>query len=308
MKRILVPLDGSDFAAQATQPALRLAARHGAEVHLASIVSELPPPTALAVETVDLAVQFLDEEEARAEKYLGQVRSRVSSGTSAAIQTHVRVGPVARSLLALAEDVEADLLVLTTHGRGSFERLWLGSVADQLLRSSTLPLLLIRGNGDSQSLFAEPTDPKQVFVPLDGSKAAEEVFGLLREVLPKSGSRITIATVLHRSMVPFSVYLPDTVAEEAILEEHRSRLHAYLEGVQARLESEGLATVETRLVEGVDAARSLLEICTGSGAELIAMSTQGRGAVARFFVGSVADKMIRGSGLPILVVRRPEAE
>jgi nucleotide-binding universal stress UspA family protein len=210
-------------------------------------------------------------------------------------------------LLQLADEVAADLIALTTHGRGALERVWLGSVADQLVRSSTIPLLLLRVGEETVPPFAEESYPTHVLVPLDGSEAAEAVLGILGEILPGSGGRVTLMTVLERPAMPPSVYLPDTVSQAVVQEKERERAESHLAQVEGRLERRGSGTVEHVVVEAKDVSRRLLDECEASDVDLIALATEGRGAVARFFVGSVADKLIRGSHLPILVARRPES-
>jgi len=306
MERILVPLDGSEFAERALDPAVSLADRTGGEVHVVSIVSDLPP-VPLASGDGELVSRWFEEEKERAETYLGGVRERLlAKGGEVNVHTHVRVGPVTASIQTLAREAEVDLILLTTHGRGSWQRAWLGSVADQLLRRAEVPLLLLRDDGSGTRPFADPGYPGHVLVPLDGSEAAEVVLSPLRSVLPREGARVTLVSVLHQPFPLATTYLPHVVADEALVVERKERLREYMAGIEARVRELGVDRVESRVLVGDDVVEGILEFATAESVDMIAMSTRGRGGVARMLMGSVADKILRGADVPILTARRHE--
>jgi len=305
MERILVPLDGSEFAERAVSSAVDLASRSGAELHLASIVSDLPP-VPLASGDGDLVSRWFDEEKERAGQYLDGVRERLSAGSPAlSVTTHVRLGPVTRSLEKICKELSINLVVMTTHGRGAWQRAWLGSVADQLLRSGAVPLLLIPEEGkEPGSQKSEAGFPGHAVVPLDGSEAAESVVDLLRPLLT-TGTRVTLVSVLQQPFPLATTYLPHAVTEEALMKERRVKVDEYLEKARRRVAEHGLPEPDVKVLVGDDAARSLLEFVDAEDVDLIALSTRGRGGVSRFVMGSVADKLVRGSKVPLLTARRP---
>jgi len=304
MKRILVPLDGSDLAERALAPALRLAARHQARLHLAIVVEETPPPLALAM---DIRAGQQEQKEGQAREYLNRIRDRLAiEWQEVSIEVHLAVGPVAERILGVAAEQGVDLIVLTTHGRGRWERFWLGSVADYLVRASAIPLLLLRGDEYSDRLFSDDQSPSHVFIPLDGSRMAESIFDTLPAVLPRTGSRVTAISVVRQYHLASTGYEAGMTFVQSLYKEERSRLEAYLEQAKPGLEGIGVERVETYLAEGPDVARALLGACDELDADLIAISTEGLGAAPRLLVGSVADKLIRSSKLPVLVARRSE--
>jgi len=305
MKRILVPLDGSEFAERALKPALNLAKHLEGEVHLATVVSDLPP-VPLAAGDGELISQWFEEEEERARTYLSEVQGNAAADAPGITVTeHVQLGPVARTLQAMAGELEIDLIALTTHGRGAWQRAWLGSVADHLLRNAARPLLLFRDGDEAQGLFGTENSPAHVLVPLDGSRASETSLEVLPGLLAGGGNhRVTLVSVLQRPFPLATTYLPHAVTEDRLLEERKKRMEEHLAQVQSRVASEGLQ-VDSRVLVADDAARALLDFAEKEGVELIALSTRGRGGVSRFFLGSVADKVVRGADVPILAVRRP---
>jgi nucleotide-binding universal stress UspA family protein len=303
MKRLLVPLDGSALAENAISAALGLARRFDAEVHLVSVVSDLPP-VPLAAGDGELITRWFEAEEARAEGYLSAIAERVTSDGGPPIRTHVRSGPVGRCLQTLADEIEASLVVMTTHGRGAWQRAWLGSVADGMVRQGHRPVLLLRER-DTGPLSATGS-PRRVVVPLDGSTASEVALDTVESIVEPGRTTVELLLVLQEPMPMATSYLPHAIAEGGLLEARKEKAQSYLEGVRVRLAEKGHA-VETRVVNAGDAGHGILQHLERSGADLVALATRGRGGAARLVLGSVADKVIRTASVPVLVARR-EAE
>ncbi len=307
MKTILVPLDGSELAETAVNPALELAARHGARVVLAGVVADLPP-VPLAAGDGELISRWFDEEQGRAGDYLDRVRERVQGDRSGVIiDTSVKLGPVARTILEQAGEAGADLVVMTTHGRGAWQRAWLGSVADGILRRGTRPVLLLRSEEEHGVPFVSIDYPRHTLVPLDGSEEAESVLAPLTSLLPADGGQVSLVSVLRKPFPLAVTYLPHQVEEEGLLAERKAKQEAYLEKVAREWNPLGVK-VRTRVLVAEDVARALLEEAANEDVDLLALSTRGRGGVGRFVLGSVADKVIRASNLPVLAMRRAATE
>lgn len=304
MQKILIPLDGSDLAETALDPAIRLAARTGATIFLIAVVSDLPP-VPLAAGDGELVSGWFKEEEERAQRYLEGVRKGIlSKRPEMEVQVHVALGPVARTILAHASESQADLIALTSHGRGAWQRAWLGSIADEIIRKAQRPVLLLRNDDGSRTLFEREESPQHVLIPLDGSSAAEQVLDPLTPVLPKTGGRVTLISVLLRPFPLASTYLPHAVEEGTLLEEREHRTRAYLEEVAKRWDPSGIE-VDTAVIASDDVASALLSHAETHDVDLLALSTRGRGGVSRLLMGSVADKLVRGARRPVLAVRRP---
>jgi len=301
MKRFLLPLDGSAFAETALSVVLGLARRVGGEVHLASVVSDLPP-VPLAAGDGELITRWFEEEEGRAQDYLKKVVDGIDGG-GIALRTHVRSGPVARTLEAVASEVEAELVVMTTHGRGAWQRAWLGSVADAMIRGSDRPLLLLRER-DLGSLSGRGA-PRLVVIPLDGSEAGEGAIASVLPLLDPEHTRIELLQILNEPHPLASSYLPHAISEGSLLDARKESARTYLGEVSRRLEREGF-TVTERIANASDAGHGILHHLERSGADLVALATRGRGGATRLVLGSVADKVIRGAHIPVFVSHRPE--
>jgi nucleotide-binding universal stress UspA family protein len=305
LKKILVPLDGSDISEQALGTASSLAQGHGAELHVVSVVPLVPPVTlALAVES--RIEDWIEAEQAKVWAYLQRVEDKVSSGSpEVSVTKHVRTGPVSDAVKDLAAELQVDLLVITTHGRGTFERSWLGSTADRLIREVEQPLLVLRQR--KEGLWAyDPELIGHVMVPLDGSDAAECALDALPMVLSNDGAaRVTLVRVIEEEYPVPPIYIPEEISEDRLREQHHRQAEVYLKKVADRLKPGGFGVVDTRVLVDDHPSRALLRFCDEADIHLVSIATHGRGGVSRFFLGSVADKLIRGAPVPVLVTRRP---
>jgi len=208
-------------------------------------------------------------------------------------------GRIADTLLRFVREQEADLVVMTTHGAGGLGRPWLGSVADRVIRSARVPMVLTpAGPG--------PADPgraaifRRVMIPLDGSGAAEEVL----EHALALGQLCGAGYLLLQVEPPPQQRRRVESAPAAQPEEPRSGQAAqrYLDYVATRLRDRGF-NVETRVVVDPRPADGILATAASAGAELIALTLHGEGGRQRRLFGSVADKVLRASGIPLLVFR-----
>jgi nucleotide-binding universal stress UspA family protein len=143
-RTILVPLDGSRLAEQALAHSLPLARATGATLVLGSVVTA-PPDDLLARDAGEPAwvSPTRAEETAQLGHYLEQVAARLRV-EEVTVRTRIATGHPAAEILRLGEEVGADLMMMATHGRGGFKRLWLGSVALKVVQGALCPVLLIR--------------------------------------------------------------------------------------------------------------------------------------------------------------------
>jgi len=153
-KRVIVPLDGSEMAEQALPNATELARASNASMLLVSVVGypylERKGLTSWALQQEALD-QVVREETERAEQYLSGVRERLAAD-GFDVTAEVRRGAVDQAILT---DPEAgDVIVMTTHGRGGVARWFLGSVAEDVVRRSTVPVLLVRSRAATKPATA----------------------------------------------------------------------------------------------------------------------------------------------------------
>jgi nucleotide-binding universal stress UspA family protein len=299
-RQLLVPLDCSPLAEQAVGLAATIARAARAKLDLVLVHEPLP------------CAGFNDapwneDQWAGEQKYLERMAQDIVSDAALSVSYEVMRGGVVEMICKRALDVDADLIVMTSHGRTGVSRAWLGSVADGVIRRSGAPVLLLHAiettsaRGDAHDLF------KKVLVPLDGSAMAADALAsagalarcgngklvLLRVVKP-------VPMILVDPGVPlmYPPPVPDDVATNLLVDGAKEQLA----GVAARTAESTGVKVESQVVVESSVAHGIIAFACGNEVDVIAMSTHGRGA-SRLLIGSIADKVLRGSGLPILIHR-----
>ena len=307
-KKILVPLDGSTFAEQALPRAGALAAAHHASVVLVT-VHHVPTPN-FAPDGVWLDVSGLEAElRNQQQQYLEKIAAELRNKLSIVVNVELLDAPVTASICAYAQEHDVDLIALTTHGRTGFSRAWLGSVADGIVRHSVVPVLMLRPHVNGSS---PPPDTKndgafnRILVPLDGSHEAELAIHHAAALGRASNANYVLARIVAPvPIVPTNVPLDfiatglpvDSVATARCLLEAR----LYLAVKVVALKSNGCASpVETQVRLASEVAPALIALAESEAVDAIAMTSHGRGA-SRLFVGSVADKILRGTTSAVLL-------
>jgi nucleotide-binding universal stress UspA family protein len=195
---------------------------------------------------------------------------------------------------------------MTSHGRTGFSRVWHGSVADGVLRQSSLPVLMLPLTDADADRHSKPIH--RILVTLDGSAMSETILPVALDLACCSKARLSLLSVIQP--VPLAVpemtgpfiysgAMHDQAATKRLVDEAHKQLS---ERVQA-LADEGFHDVDTKVVVAAQIAQTIIDFAAEHNIDAIAMSTHGRGA-SRLLVGSIADKVIRASSLPLLI-RRP---
>jgi nucleotide-binding universal stress UspA family protein len=299
LQSLLVPLDGSEFSERTLPLAHGLAKATGASLHLAHVhVSHAPDHflsnTQFHYEGLDLSeyeARHRDEEKA----YLAEVVGRLGD---ASVESVLLEGRVADQIAEYATGVGADMVLMTTHGHTGVSRMWLGSVADALIRQTALPILVIHPGGEG-TVPKDVLSFKHILVPLDGSDLSASILPAATELARATGARLTLLHVVSSTAVLGARIFP-LMPDDITPAMEKAQLH--LEGVAEELRKQGLE-VAVHVHEHEAPARAICALGKSMGADLIALATHGYGGLKRALLGSVADKVLRGSSLPLLVQR-----
>jgi len=311
-RTILVPLDGSTFGEHALGLALGIAQRAGASLHLAHVHA---PITAIYGGEMGGDMNLDAALRTNECNYLEEVVERLKGVTSVPITSTVLDGPTAEGLLSHSQAISANLIVMTTHGRGMVSKLWLGSVADQLVRQSTIPLLLVHPDEGTADLSAQAV-PRHVLIPLDGTPFAEEIMRSALALGNLADAHYTLLRVIKPAMIVGArtagaggnEYARSLVHQvQKLQEELQAEAWNYLKKTAAELQARGLR-VKAQVVAHEQPAAAILDYARSHAVDLVAMQTHGRRGLMQLFVGSVADKVLRGANLPLLVQRPQEAK
>lgn len=320
-RHILVPLDGSSLAEQALPLAAHLAKESGGIVsllHITNLSFEYGPYLAQPFAYVE---DVVERDIADAQLYLDQVaRSEVLKDIR--IHKEAMSGEIAQSILDFAHTRTTDIIVMCSHGRTGIQRWALGSIAQKVARYSTKPVLIVKNNHSPLPTTNEPAShPIGVLVALDGSPLAETV--LLPAAHLSASLNAPAKGTLHLLRV---VELAQAMRDEATAtinemnERAITEARAYLQNVEQRLRGGDLAlfhlNVTSSIATGYDTADILVREaeqgeCGEDGIEhegcnIIALATHGRGGLQRWVMGSVTERVLSSTQLPMLIVRSTE--
>jgi nucleotide-binding universal stress UspA family protein len=298
-RSILVPLDGSRRSEQALRPASALAAWTGAQLRLAMVDDGSIFPTEVGWPA---AGPHADSWQAQDEAYLRRLVERVAERSGVRARWALLEGPVVPALHKHALETGCDLVVMATHGRGGVERAWLGSVADEMVRAAGLPILLVRPEEHLQEAGGVWA-PRRLLVPLDGSTLAESVLPHAVGLARASGAALRLVRVVPPP-TPRSADVPAAAAPPPSTDElERCCLWAlrYLERAAAAVDADAVE-IATSVVAALRPAYGIISEAADTHADLIVMATHGHGGWRRLVLGSVSDKVLRGSSVPVLVM------
>lgn len=302
--QILVPLDGSDLAAQALPHAAIQAHRFEAQILLLRVVELVPSSGTRRAATNEI---FALQE--NAEFYLEGVAETLEA-EGLEVKAYTRSGPPAESIITFAEAEDVDLIAMSTHGRSGIGRWVYGSVADKVLRGANAPVFLIRAAEDGHILEeAQPVSMagyQRLLVPLDGSNLAERALSYAETWAQTFDAEVILVRV---PTLPAYVSLgPDaSLMVPSLLSEAYDEVDAYLANITRRLKAKGLQ-VHKAAVEPGAVAETIIDYAHDANVDLIIMSTHGRSGLRRWVYGSVADRILRGVDLPVLLVRIPHTQ
>jgi nucleotide-binding universal stress UspA family protein len=297
--RILVPLDGSSLAEQALPCAMTLGLGLPAELvlfHAVSIPSDAREILDDAGRDADALIEHM---EAKAESYLEKVAGQLQDAGMSVRQV-VWHGAAAGAIVDYAEQAGIQQIVMATHGYTGVSRWTHGSVAERVLQSASVPVLMVCALADEASASLNPVRCRRILVPLDGSTTAEQV-------LPPATS---IAKAMDAEMVLFRVSIVHVSGWytgewfeplEGDLETANHHAKDYLNRVTRDLIGQGIKV--STVVEMGTVTESIVSYAETQRIDLIAMCTHGRTGLKRWILGSVADRVLRAGRIPILLVR-----
>lgn len=261
IRKVLVPLDGSRASEEALAPVLRLLHAGGGSLVLLHAVT---PAEYFSV----TAKEFVEQERRRSAAYLLELSERLGTN-GVGVQERIVTGEASREIVAEALRSRVDLIAMSSHGRSGVREWAFGSVAERVLRTTNLPVLVFRGGvGRSFSI-------RRILVALDGSDEALESVAPAGDVAAATGA--TVILVHAGKRLP-----PNLPMAQKLLIDRDVKF-------------------DVRLLKGEPAA-AILKALDGEKADLLALTTTGKAKRDQIFFGSVAEDILKKCGRPLLVV------
>ena len=280
--RIVVPLDGS-AQSNAALPLVRTFARAAAaSVTLVRVARDSESTGQVAAELDRIAQEL--------------------AGSDIPVDAVVRQGEPADEIHDVVRATGADLVIMRTHGRSGLGRVVLGSVAEQVLKESAVPVVLLRPG------VRRVTQLQTLLVPVDGSPGGAVALGTAVPLAKAVGAALHLLEVI----VPIPAYLFGGLAVEGVAYvdpmwdvEAETAARGYVEALVRRVREAGVAATEHVVVAPL-VADTIIRKAEELDADLIVMSSDALTGAARAVLGSVADAVVRGAPCPVLVRRRPK--
>ncbi|AFK19887.1 universal stress protein [Haloferax mediterranei ATCC 33500] len=289
--RLLFPTDGSRGSEAVLEHVLDIAEMHGAALHLLHVA---PPEPERRPQPDDEATSRRATE---GEKFVDDAAARASQ-TDVETITEVVHGEPYQEIINYGETNDIDLIVMPTHGRSGLSRLLLGSTTERVVRRSDVPVLTVRP--DEQSALSYPYE--HILTPTDGSPCANAAVTL--------GSELAVATEadIHGLSVVNVAYFGADVRGPVLVEEFEERAErAVSEAIDIATET-GVANVTDAVERDVSIHQGVLSYIDDHDIDLVVMGTHGHTGFDRYMLGSVAEKLLRTSPVPVLTVREPKRE
>lgn len=298
---ILVPLDGSRLAESVLPAAEAFARRLHASFSLVHVIEKNVPPTIHGERHLAAVPE--------AASYLEAIAARLrAAGAQATCHVHEeQQEDVARSIVEHADEIEATLILMCSHGRGGLRDLLFGSIAQQTLKRGERSVLLIHpqpGGGPAEF------ELQHILVPLDGTAAHEPALPMALRLARGFDAELSLLLVIptlatlsaDRALTGRS--LPATMRAVLDLAEQDGR--AYLDTASSQCRADG-ARVNGQLVRG-DPVPEIVAAAERGRAELIVLASHGRRGLDALFRGSVAPRVTGRIGRPLLLVSAAPSE
>jgi nucleotide-binding universal stress UspA family protein len=323
-KTVLVPLDGSEQAEQALPLASRIVRHSGGTLLLLRVIEVANDVRMFATEFSALAPDGTMEPDLRdTTTYLARIVTTPEM-RDLKLSLGIVSGKAASRILDVAQEQQADLIVMRSHGYTGAKRWMMGSVAQKVARHSPVPVLIVRDNGYIPSgPYPDPSRPLRsikALVALDGSARAEATLvptvHLLEALTAPTQGLLHLIQVIPLPSAGYGEYNQYRVSSSTYKEDV-DEAESYLGSLAHHLKKTFpnlKLTVTWSVIGASDVADSLIcvaeegEKSTESGYDLIAIATHGRSGLARWALGSVTERILGATKLPLFIVRSPDLE
>jgi nucleotide-binding universal stress UspA family protein len=293
-KKLVVPLDGSKIAEKALDAAVYLARAYQTKLLLVQVCA-LP---VTMVEAMGPNYYQLREDCLKSsERYLTETAEKLNLGDQ--VEVKVVEGHPTDLLLDVCDEFQADMVIMTSHGRSGIDRWFLGSVTENFARRSVCPVLVLRGD----KKVSVPLGHK-ILIPLDGSTLAEGILPAAQQLAKEANGEL----VLLRSHHGTTSY---EFASHDVYPGHESReggvdgaqlAEKYLSETAQKISEETGLKVSHNLTDNYP-PEGILKGAQECEADLIAMTSHGATGLAKWIFGSVAEKVLRHADRPVLILK-----
>ena len=287
LKKILVPLDGSEIGELALVYAKELAIAVDCEVQMACATQRQDEPT------LRMCGLYLEKV---AERLLTQVKR---ANPKSDVKTVIVDGEPADAVVEYTEKEGIDLLIMTSHGGSGIMPWTMGSTANKIIQKCQVPILMVRAT--HAILKRRPVKVfKTILLPLDGSPFGEAALQLTKTIASAVGSKIILLFIVETVQHIHTIGGPDHFAySEQQIELMKKAALKYMEGAKEQFGDRPVQII----VRTGDPAHEIIKVSKEENVSLVAMSSHGKSGMTRWMLGSISEKVLHAGKTPILLVR-----
>jgi nucleotide-binding universal stress UspA family protein len=292
IRRLLFPTDFSEGAQRAFPQAAFLADWHDAELHLLNVTGrhrhDYPDARAQFPVPPDMLADWLRRPAADAAAADGPDLQALSL-----VQEQIESAHPADAILSYADDHAVDLIVMGTHGRRGVDRMLFGSVTEAVVRRASCPTLTVRADADGPPAQTV----RRVLTPIDFSDASGVAIDHAKEIALTYGAEIDLLHVVEEPSYPsaYGAGVGPFPTREVL-----DRVEAQLATMAEHDIGYEHVMVEARTGHPPS---TILDYAEETGADLIVLATHGRTGLDRMLLGSVAERVLRQSPVPVFIVK-----
>ncbi|RMH72215.1 MAG: universal stress protein [Gemmatimonadetes bacterium] len=277
---ILCPIDFSESSYTALKYAIRFAKKFDARISLLSVVEDVPEYFSRLFEKEEKLYSRLDD----------LVKQTDWEGLDLP-HTAVTDGSPFIKIIQHARDINADLIIIGAHGHeGQFKDVIIGSTAEKVIRKSPCPVLTVHDNAAGSDMI------QRVLYPVDLSSTSKSIAADVAFIAETYSARVHILHVLHHPTAMLNEDLIQGIRREASREMELFLSDPVWKNVK----------LEPEICKGLPSAM-ILDVATSKKADLIIMTTHGRGIVPHLLIGSTAERVARHAPCSVLTIRPEDA-
>lgn len=298
---ILLPTDFSPAAEHALQWAVHFAQQHDATLHLLHVVAQFDADWFEADDASTTVGHVQAQAQRDAEEGL-QCIAPDPERTGVQTTSVIRYGvDPAASILAVAREVDADLIVTGTHGREGLAHVILGSVAEKVVREARRPVLTVGAEAPDQPSI------QRVLAPIDFSDASKAALGLAKQVASANEALLDLLFVAEERTMP--MFSDTGIPRLSRIKMDPEIVNNAVEGLEQLNASMGGPDVSAQghVAEGT-VPDQILQFVKTHDVDLVVMATRGLSGLNRFLLGSVAERVVRAAPCPVLTLNAHEED
>lgn len=298
-KTILVPTDFSPYSDNSIRYAQAFAEHSKGTVHFVHVIDNRLLEGA-AYEGVYVSVGAIQQTLAaireHAKVQMGHIEKKARA-RGLTIETHLLEGRPADEISALAEKINADLVVVATHGRSGLDRLVLGSNCEKLIRKATRPVLAVK---HPEREFVGPDNNsislKRILVPCDFSDFSKRAVSAAADLCREFKSTLYLTHVVD-TWLDYPEFAPTVELNNSPFLTEKAK-----ESLEKIAREQSGITTQIEVLNGVP-HHGIVDLVNSESIDLVVMTTHGRAGFTHLLLGSVTEKVLRGAPCPVLILR-----